>query len=556
MENSPQVAVREQLLATVRNLEAMAADAALVEMVATVAGKCCEALRRGNKVLFAGNGGSAADAQHLAGELVSRFAYDRPGLAAFALTTDTSVLTAIGNDYGYEHLFARQVQAVGVAGDVFFGISTSGRSPNILAAMRVAREKGLVTVGLTGRLGGQMSDLCDLLLRVPSDSTPRIQEGHIAMGHAICQIIEATIFPESLKGNARSMEAIILAGGLGTRLRSVVADLPKAMAPVAGRPFLEHLLDFLVDAGFASAVLAVGYRADAIREHFGDRYRGLPLAYSVEGQPLGTGGAIRLAMNQASSPEDLCRQRRHVRRRRLFCDARSASRRNRETDDRGARGPRCGALRCPRHRRRSRARLLREGARGPGVDQRRCLPSCSDVARRRSAADRLLLRVGLPRAQRRGIAAARVPDRGLVHRHRRARGLRPRAVVAGHASVRVLSSEGPTVRAALFLDRDGVINVDRHYVWRIEDFEFVPGIFELVEAAVQGGLLPIVVTNQAGIGRGYYTEGDFRRLDDWMHAQFRERGAAIARTYHCPYHPTEGIGDYRRESFDRNPIPA
>jgi D-sedoheptulose 7-phosphate isomerase len=197
MENSPQVAVREQLLATVRNLEAMAADAALVEMVATVAGKCCEALRRGNKVLFAGNGGSAADAQHLAGELVSRFAYDRPGLAAFALTTDTSVLTAIGNDYGYEHLFARQVQAVGVAGDVFFGISTSGRSPNILAAMRVAREKELVTVGLTGRLGGQMSELCDLLLRVPSDSTPRIQEGHIAMGHAICQIIEATLFPKA-----------------------------------------------------------------------------------------------------------------------------------------------------------------------------------------------------------------------------------------------------------------------------------------------------------------------------------------------------------------------
>jgi len=112
------------------------------------------------------------------------------------------------------------------------------------------------------------------------------------------------------------------------------------------------------------------------------------------------------------------------------------------------------------------------------------------------------------------------------------------------------------VKAALFLDRDGVINVDRHYVWRIEDFEFMPGIFELVEAAVQGGLLPIVVTNQAGIGRGYYAEEDFRRLDDWMHAQFRERGAAIARTYHCPYHPTEGIGRYRRASFDRKPNPG
>jgi len=195
MDHSPQMAVRDQLLATLGNLEAMAGDATLVGRVAAVAGVCNEALRRGNKILFAGNGGSAADAQHLAGELVSRFAYDRPGLAAFALTTDTSVLTAIGNDYGYEQLFARQVQAVGVAGDVLFGISTSGRSPNILAALRVAREKGLVTVGLTGRLGGQMPELCDHLLRVPSDSTPRIQEGHIAMGHAICQIIEAHMFP-------------------------------------------------------------------------------------------------------------------------------------------------------------------------------------------------------------------------------------------------------------------------------------------------------------------------------------------------------------------------
>lgn len=112
------------------------------------------------------------------------------------------------------------------------------------------------------------------------------------------------------------------------------------------------------------------------------------------------------------------------------------------------------------------------------------------------------------------------------------------------------------MRAALFLDRDGVINVDRHYVWRIEDFEFVPGIFELCGVAIQAGLLPIVITNQAGIGRGYYSEADFRRLDDWMHERFRERGVAIARTYHCPFHPTEGIGEYRRESFDRKPNPG
>jgi len=179
------------------NLLAMATDESLLELIGKVSGLCTEALRNGKKILFAGNGGSAADAQHLAGELVSRFAYDRPGLPAFALTTDTSVLTAIGNDYGYERVFARQVEAVGNAGDVFVGISTSGRSPNVLSALDAARAKGLVTVGMTGRGGGRMPERCDYLLRVPSDSTPRIQEGHIAMGHAICQIIEAQMFPKS-----------------------------------------------------------------------------------------------------------------------------------------------------------------------------------------------------------------------------------------------------------------------------------------------------------------------------------------------------------------------
>jgi D-sedoheptulose 7-phosphate isomerase len=195
MQDDLMQTVGRQLRETADILLAMATQPELLATVTNAAAACVDALRRNNKVLFAGNGGSAADAQHLAGELVSRFAYDRPGLAAFALTTDTSVLTAIGNDYGYERLFARQVEAVGSAGDVFVGISTSGRSPNVLNALRVAREKGLVTVGMTGRAGGQMPELCDHLLRVPSDSTPRIQEGHIAMGHAICRIIEAQIFP-------------------------------------------------------------------------------------------------------------------------------------------------------------------------------------------------------------------------------------------------------------------------------------------------------------------------------------------------------------------------
>jgi D-sedoheptulose 7-phosphate isomerase len=190
-------AIAGQFRETADNLRAMSEDRALHAALAQVATACIEALRRGNKILFAGNGGSAADSQHLAAELVSRFAYDRPGLAAFALTTDTSALTAIGNDYGYEYLFARQIEAVGGKGDVFFGISTSGRSPNILHALRTARGKGLLTVGLTGRAGGQMVELCDYCLRTPSDSTPRIQEGHITMGHTICWLIEQQMFPRT-----------------------------------------------------------------------------------------------------------------------------------------------------------------------------------------------------------------------------------------------------------------------------------------------------------------------------------------------------------------------
>lgn len=130
----------------------------------------------------------------MAGEYISRFAFDRPGLPAIALTTDTSILTAIGNDYGYELIFSRQVQALGRPGDVFIGITTSGRSPNILRAFEEARERGLVCIGMTGNRGGRIRELCDVLLEVPSASTPRIQEAHIAMSHIMCGMVEATYF--------------------------------------------------------------------------------------------------------------------------------------------------------------------------------------------------------------------------------------------------------------------------------------------------------------------------------------------------------------------------
>ena len=169
-------------------------DAELLHSVEKVANECVEAYSRGNRVLLAGNGGSAADAQHIAAEFVSRYAFDRPGLPAIAFTTDTSMLTAIGNDYGYEQIFRRQLQANGRQGDIFIGISTSGNSPNVLAALQSAKELGITAVGLTGQGETKMHEHCDYCIRVPSESTPRIQESHIMLGHIICGIVEDALF--------------------------------------------------------------------------------------------------------------------------------------------------------------------------------------------------------------------------------------------------------------------------------------------------------------------------------------------------------------------------
>ena len=186
--------IESQLIESQKIVNAMLNDESLLKTLEKVAEVCVKSLKGKGKILLAGNGGSAADAQHIAGELVSRFAFDRPGLAAVALTTDTSILTAIGNDYGYEKLFARQIQALGNSQDVFIGYSTSGKSPNILKAFEEAKLNGLICVGLTGNKGGPMHDLCDFVLAVPSMDTPKIQEGHLILGHTLCGLIENQIF--------------------------------------------------------------------------------------------------------------------------------------------------------------------------------------------------------------------------------------------------------------------------------------------------------------------------------------------------------------------------
>lgn len=178
------VSVKEKLLT----------DRELLDQIATAASLVIKAYREKKKVLIAGNGGSAADAQHIAGELVNKLNFDRPALPCLSLSTDTSVMTAISNDDTWDHVFSRQIQALGTPGDVFIAISTSGRSVNILKALEECRRSGLATIGLTGQGGGSMKGLCDALIQVPSGQTPRIQESHILTAHILCTIVEKELF--------------------------------------------------------------------------------------------------------------------------------------------------------------------------------------------------------------------------------------------------------------------------------------------------------------------------------------------------------------------------
>ena len=173
------------------------ADADICQTIERIVGVTVGALRAQKKIMLCGNGGSAADAQHWAAELVSRFHFDRPGLAAIALTTDSSAITAIGNDYGYEKVFARQIEALGQPGDVLFAISTSGSSPNIIQAVKAARLKSITTVGFTGERGRDLAGLVDECIAIPSGSTPDIQLGHEVVGHTVCMLVEAAMFADA-----------------------------------------------------------------------------------------------------------------------------------------------------------------------------------------------------------------------------------------------------------------------------------------------------------------------------------------------------------------------
>lgn len=205
---NPEMELARKVLAEgIAVLQAVERDGAIQDTVLQAAKATAEAMRAGRKLMVAGNGGSAADAQHLAAEFVSRLVQDRPAMRAVALTTNTSILTAVGNDYGYERSFERQIEALGQKGDIFMGISTSGRSPNVLRALERCREMGVATIGLTGSAGGAMTPLCDYLIAIPSDVTMYIQQAHLALEHIFCMIAERAYFGRGAADGAGSPAA-------------------------------------------------------------------------------------------------------------------------------------------------------------------------------------------------------------------------------------------------------------------------------------------------------------------------------------------------------------
>jgi D-sedoheptulose 7-phosphate isomerase len=186
--------VQRQLAQSIATLQAVLADEHIADTIVAIGELTAHAMHSGHKLLVAGNGGSSADAQHLVAEFVVRLTVNRPALPAIALTTDSSILTATGNDYGFDQLFSRQIEALGQPGDIFLGISTSGNSPNILKALHQAKKQGLPTIGFSGNGGGKMRDLCDHNIIIPSSVTMNIQESHLALEHIFCMVVERCLF--------------------------------------------------------------------------------------------------------------------------------------------------------------------------------------------------------------------------------------------------------------------------------------------------------------------------------------------------------------------------
>ena len=497
------------------------------------------ALRGGGKLLIAGNGGSAADAQHIAAEFVSRMNYDRPALAALALTTDSSALTAIGNDYGYRP----RVRAPGAGARPPRRRVAGHLHLRPLAEHRAGAAGGAGAGPGHARLraapqGGPMAEHCDLLLRAPSPATPIIQQIHIIAAHIVCSLVERALYPQRAGLSMRPAtirQCAVLVGGLGTRLGALTADTPKPVLPCGDRPFLAWLLREFLRFGVEEFVLLTGHLSGRLRESLA-AIAATPAAAGVDRGQRGA-GARRHRRRAVPCPRPAGRAVPAVQRRFAvrFQYRRPAGRR-RQRPRRGARPHRaapaggCAALRRGGDRRRAWCAPSASGRKADGptpgtinagiyLFDRRVLDHVAPVCS--------LERDVLPGLAARGVlrgteASGYFVDIGIPDDLARARRDLPARL---H-------------RPALFLDRDGVLNVDHGYVGTRDRFEWMPGASRRgARWRWRAAGTSSWSTNQSGVARGHYDEAAVQALMRWMAEELRAAGGTIDDWRYCPYPP-------------------
>lgn len=524
-----------------------------------------ECIRDGGRIYTCGNGGSAADAEHIVGELAKSFKLERAvdpsfaesyrelhkeepptylegAIAAFSLVSQPSFSTAFSNDRDARGVFAQQVYAYGRQGDTLVAISTSGNSANVVDAVKVALAKGMKVIALTGSRNSVLSELATVTIRVPDVRTYRIQELHIAVYHAICAMLEAEFFSYGPFHPEQRREAVILAGGFGTRLADAVPGVPKPMAPIAGRPFLRFLLDMLDEERFSHVVIADGYLREQIEEYFGDQYRNIRISYSNEDEPLGTGGAARKALMLCQSSEvfilngdTFCKPDFDEMEKRFAHAGADIVMGVAHIDD----AKRYGTVEI------SSNGIVRHFQEKTGVTKGHINAGVYLVSRtefQNNGEAFSLEHDWLMHAAKRGLVSAveiggDFIDIGIPEDYERAQ---------------VLLS--PLVRRwklAMF-DRDGTINIDTGHLHDPDDLVLIEPTTELIrDYNARDDWKVVVVTNQAGIAKGLYDEGAMVEVNNRLQDMLNANGVHVDAFYFCPHHP-----EYTGDCGCRKPAPG
>ncbi|BAK43919.1 HAD-IIIA family hydrolase [Eggerthella sp. YY7918] len=515
-------------------------------------GVLARSYRSGRKVLVCGNGGSASDAEHIVGELMKSFKEERslpssffdqfsvvnpgvdpPGwlegaLPTISLVSQTSLMTAFSNDESAAGVFAQQVYGYGRPGDTLIAISTSGTSPNCVHAARVARTLGMKVVVLTGSAPSPLSEISDVAIMVPETETYRIQELHLPVYHALCAALEAEFFCESLRACFPVREAVVLVGGRGTRLRSVVSDVPKPMAPVNGKPFLHYVLEKLCMMGLERIVLAIGYKGNCIKEYFGSSFQGMEIVYSQEAEPLGTGGAIKKALQNVHNEwayvlngdtyQDIDAEK--------FASYASYAQVKAVLGTRVVQDcSRYGTIDVSKDGRIEAFREkmpVKNGRISSGVYLMRkdALFGMPSVFSLESNWLEPLAPSGVLGAV--DLVGSFI-DIGIPKDYEQAQSVLPAC------------SKRPKLA---FFDRDGTINVDTGHLFQPEELELIPETVDLMRSYNRrGDWRVVVVTNQAGIAKGLYDEPQMHRLHAALDKLLAAKGASVDAYYFCPHHP-------------------